>query len=51
MTYSDSMSNNEFIDFLFSKVAPLKHEVDLHDDDSCCDHIAFEDVFQACLFD
>lgn len=46
MNYSDSMSTDEFLDFLFSKVAPIKHEIDLHDDDSCCDHIEFENVCQ-----
>lgn len=50
MNYSDSMSTDEFLDFLFSKVAPIKHEIDLHDDDSCCDHVEFEEVYQFCLF-
>ena len=47
--YSDSMSNDEFLDFLFSKVAPLKDEIDLHGDDSCCDPIEFEKVHQFVL--
>lgn len=47
--YSDSMSNDEFLDFLFSKVAPLKDEIDLHGDDSCCDSIEFEKVHQFVL--
>lgn len=36
--------NNEFLDFLFSKIAPIKDELDLDDDDSCCDHQKFEKV-------
>jgi hypothetical protein len=51
MNYSDSMSTDQFLDFLFSKVAPIKDEIDLHDDDSCCDHIEFEQVHQFCIFD
>lgn len=47
--YTDSMSNDEFLDFLFSKVAPLKQELDLQDDDSCCDHIEFEKAHQFTL--
>jgi hypothetical protein len=46
MNYSDSMSTDEFLDFLFSKVAPIKHDIDLHDDDSCCDHIELERIYQ-----
>jgi len=49
--YSETMSNDQFLDFLFSKVAPIKHEIDLHDDDSCVDHIEFENVYQSSLFD
>lgn len=45
----NTKENLEFIDFLFSKLAPIKHEIDLHDDDSCIDHLAFEDAFQLCL--
>jgi hypothetical protein len=45
-----SKENLEFLDFLFSKLAPIKDEIDLHDDDSCCDHIEFETVHQFCLF-
>jgi hypothetical protein len=44
------MSNDEFLDFLFSKIAPLSDDLDLHEDDSCCDHLAFEDAFQLNLF-
>jgi hypothetical protein len=36
-----TQENREFIDFLFDKL--VKHVdtdmIDLHDDDSCCDHI------------
>lgn len=44
-----SKENLEFIDFLFSKVAPIKDELDLHGDDSCCDHLEFETVHQFCM--
>ena len=41
--------DKEFIDFLFDKLT--KHVdtdmIDLQDDDSCCDHLNFE---QLCLF-
>ena len=41
--------NKEFVDFLFDKL--LSHVdtdmIDLHDDDSCCDDLEFE---QLCLF-
>ena len=43
--------DHDFLDFLFSKVAPIKDEIDLHDDDSCCDHLEFERVHQFCIFD
>jgi len=46
-----SKENIDFIDFLFSKVAPIKHEIDLQDDDSCCDHVEFEKVHQFHFFD
>lgn len=49
--YSDDMTNAQFLDFLFSKVAPIKHEIDLQEDDSCCDHIEFEKVHQFTLFE
>jgi hypothetical protein len=41
----------QFLDELFGIVAPLKNELDLHSDDSCCDKIEFERVFQLCIFD
>lgn len=43
-------SDDEFLDFLFSKVTPIKDCVDLGDDDSCCDHLALESAFQLSLF-
>lgn len=46
-----SMSNDEFLDFLFSKVAPLKQDLDLQDDDSCSDHLEFEKAHQFNLFE
>ena len=40
------MTNKEFVDFLFCKL--VKHvdieEIDLHDDDSCCDHLKFQQL-------
>ena len=40
------MTNKEFVDFLFGKL--VKHvnieEIDLHDDDSCCDHLEFQQL-------
>ena len=46
---STAEQNKEFVDFLFGKL--FKHVdtemIDLHDDDSCCDHLQFE---QLCLF-
>jgi len=39
-------SNKEFVDDLFDKL--LSHVdtdmIDLHDDDSCCDHINFQQL-------
>ena len=38
--------DHEFVDFLFGKL--VKHVdtdmIDLHDDDSCCDHIEFQQL-------
>jgi hypothetical protein len=50
ISFNDSMTNDEFLDFLFSKVVPIKDELDLGGDDSCCDHLEFEKVHQFCLF-
>lgn len=40
-TLPSTADNKEFVDFLFGKL--FKHVdtdmIDLHDDDSCCDHI------------
>jgi len=43
-----SKEDHEFIDFLFGKLTCLTDTdmIDLQDDDSCCDHINFE---QLCL--
>ena len=44
-----TQEDHEFVDFLFGKL--LSHVdtemIDLQDDDSCCDHLEFE---QLCLF-
>ena len=35
-----NMSDKDFVDFLFDKMTDLDTDmIDLHDDDSCCDHI------------
>ena len=40
------MTNEEFVDFLFGKL--VKHVdtdmIDLHDDDTCSDHINFQQL-------
>lgn len=51
MPYSDSMSTDQFLDFLFNKVVPLKNDLDLQDDDSCCDHLELEKAHQFNLFE
>jgi len=40
------MTNKEFVDFLFDKLVTHVDTdmIDLHDDDSCCDHIVFEQL-------
>lgn len=41
-----TQENREFVDFLFSKLT--KHVdidmIDLQDDDSCCDHLNFQQL-------
>lgn len=40
MTDFTTMSDKDFVDFLFDKMTDLDTDmIDLHDDDSCCDHI------------
>lgn len=35
--------DNDFLDFLFSKLTCLDRDmIDLQDDDSCCDHLELE---------
>ena len=38
--------DHEFIDFLFGKLTCLTDTemIDLQDDDSCCDHLEFENL-------
>ena len=38
--------DTDFIDFLFVKLVSLTdvEMIDLHDDDSCCDHLEFEQL-------
>ena len=40
------MTDKEFVDFLFDKLVTHvdMEEIDLHDDDSCCDHLVFEQL-------
>jgi hypothetical protein len=41
-----TQENREFVNFLFDKL--VKHVdtdmLDLHDDDSCCDHVMFKQL-------
>ena len=41
-----SKEDHEFIDFLFGKLLSETDTdmIDLHDDDSCCDHLEFEQL-------
>ena len=41
-----SQKDHEFIDFLFGKLTCLTDTemIDLHDDDTCCDHLEFEQL-------
>lgn len=40
-----SKSDTDFIDFLFGKLTCLDTDmIDLHGDDTCCDHIEFEEL-------
>ena len=41
-----SQEDHEFIDFLFGKLTCLTDTemIDLQDDDTCCDHIQFEEL-------
>jgi hypothetical protein len=45
-TYVEGFSDEQFVDFLIDKLH--KHAdtdmIDLHDDDTCCDHIVFEQL-------
>ena len=42
----NQQSSKEFVDDLFDKL--FSHDdtdmIDLHDDDSCCDHLQFEQI-------
>ena len=39
-----SKDDHDFIDFLFGKLTSLVdiEEIDMHDDDTCCDHLEFK---------
>ena len=41
-----SKEDHEFIDFLFNKLTSVTNTemIDLHDDDTCCDHLEFEQL-------
>ena len=41
-----TQENREFVDFLFGKLfKELDTDmIDLHDDDTCCDHLEFEQL-------
>lgn len=40
------MTDTQFVDFLFGKLVTHVDTdmIDLHDDDSCCDHLEFEQL-------
>ena len=42
----NSFEDKAFIDFLFDKLTTHTDTdmIDLHDDDSCCDHLEFEQL-------
>ena len=42
----NSFEDKAFIDFLFDKLITLTDTdmIDLHDDDSCCDHLEFKQL-------
>tara|TARA_B100001142_G_scaffold305987_1_gene335424 strand:- start:933 stop:1100 length:168 start_codon:yes stop_codon:yes gene_type:complete len=41
-----NMTDREFVDFLFSNLHKFTDTdmIDLHDDDSCCDHLEFQQL-------
>jgi len=41
-----TQENREFVNFLFDKLVTHTDTdmIDLHDDDTCCDHIQFEQL-------
>lgn len=41
-----SQQDRDFVNFLFDKLTPIVHHIDLHSDDSHCDHIEFEKTWQ-----
>ena len=47
MTKQFSKEDHEFIDFLFGKLTTLTDTemIDLQDDDSCDDHLKFEQLY------
>jgi len=44
--FHPSMDDKAFVDFLFTKLCGHVdlEEIDLDDDDSCCDHLAFRQL-------
>jgi len=47
MTDFTTMSNRDFVDFLFDKMTDLDTDlIDLHGDDTCCDQLEFERLFE-----
>jgi hypothetical protein len=41
-----SQQDCDFVNFLFNKLAPITNDIDLHSDDSHCDHVEFEKTWQ-----
>ena len=46
--FHPSLDDKEFINFLFHKLTGLTDTdmIDLHDDDTTCDHIEFENLIE-----
>jgi hypothetical protein len=41
-----TQTDRDFVNFLFDKLMPITDNIDLHSDDSHCDHIEFEKTWQ-----
>ena len=41
-----TQTDRDFVNFLFDRLAPITDNIDLHSDDSHCDHVEFEKTWQ-----